>query len=62
MISAELNIWDLRRLDEWRAVLAGVRFSGSWNPGYLAGTLRKPFGLADLLGAVRGALPAPAGA
>jgi pimeloyl-ACP methyl ester carboxylesterase len=42
MLSAPMNLWDLRLLDDWRAVLAGVRFSGCWNPGWEAGLLRSP--------------------
>jgi pimeloyl-ACP methyl ester carboxylesterase len=33
-------IWRLDRADEWRAVLAGVRFTGDWNAPFAAGTLK----------------------
>ncbi|GII23091.1 alpha/beta fold hydrolase [Planosporangium mesophilum] len=42
MLSAPMSLWDLGLLDEWRAVLAGVRFSGEWNPAWPAGRLRSP--------------------
>jgi pimeloyl-ACP methyl ester carboxylesterase len=42
MATAPMNLHDLGLLDEWRAVLDGVRFSGVWTPGWLAGTLRSP--------------------
>jgi pimeloyl-ACP methyl ester carboxylesterase len=35
-----IAIWRLDRADEWRAVLAGVRFSGDWNAPWAAGTLK----------------------
>jgi pimeloyl-ACP methyl ester carboxylesterase len=35
-----LAIWRLDRADEWRAVLAGVRFTGDWNAPFAAGTLK----------------------
>jgi pimeloyl-ACP methyl ester carboxylesterase len=34
------TIWRLDRADEWRAVLAGVRFTSDWNEPYAAGTLK----------------------
>jgi pimeloyl-ACP methyl ester carboxylesterase len=42
MATAPMNLWDLGLLDPWRAVLRRVRFSGEWNPGWLAGRLRSP--------------------
>lgn len=42
MATAPMNLCDLRLLDAWRAVLAGVRFSGVWTPAWLAGELRSP--------------------
>jgi pimeloyl-ACP methyl ester carboxylesterase len=42
MAAAPLNLWDLRLLDGWRAVLARVRFSGEWNGPWRAGRLRRP--------------------
>jgi pimeloyl-ACP methyl ester carboxylesterase len=33
-------IWRLDRADEWRAVLAGVRFSSDWNAPFAAGALK----------------------
>lgn len=35
-----VTIWRLDRADEWRAVLAGVRFSSAWDRPYLEGRLQ----------------------
>ncbi len=50
--SAPLDVWRLDRLDEWREVLARVRFSSDYNGPWLAGTLR-PGGPADAVGVLR---------
>ncbi|WP_214404851.1 alpha/beta fold hydrolase [Pseudonocardia lacus] len=42
MAAAPMNVWDLGLLDDWRAVLGRVRFSGDWNAPWLAGRLRPP--------------------
>ncbi|WP_219418154.1 alpha/beta fold hydrolase [Pseudonocardia nigra] len=42
MATGPMNLWDLGLLDAWRTVLSRVRFSGEWNPGWRAGTLRSP--------------------
>jgi pimeloyl-ACP methyl ester carboxylesterase len=44
-------IWRLDRADEWRAVLAGVRFSDDWNAPFAAGAL-KPARPDDPVGAL----------
>jgi pimeloyl-ACP methyl ester carboxylesterase len=38
--SAPCNIWALDRIDEWRQVLAGIRFSSDWDALYSSGQLR----------------------
>ena len=42
LAEAELavTIWRLDRADEWRSVLAGVRFSSAWDRPFLEGRLR----------------------
>jgi pimeloyl-ACP methyl ester carboxylesterase len=42
MFSAGMDLWNLDLVEDWRAVLADVRFSGCWNPNWLAGRLRSP--------------------
>jgi pimeloyl-ACP methyl ester carboxylesterase len=37
---APRDVWRLDRLEEWRRVLAGVRFSSDWNAPYVSGQLR----------------------